>query len=213
MRGVMRDWSDVKQGRLTVIRPSGRDKFGAVLWLCRCECGAEVEKSSGTLAKGVKSCSHACGVATSNKRRARHGMYRTKEYRTWIAIRARCYNPNTRAYAYYGGRGISVCDTWRRSFDAFLSDVGVAPHPRASLDRIDNNGDYCPDNVRWATPKQQMNNTRANVRVSFRGGHHTLAEIAAIAQIPYHQVWQRYTRGLEGEDLVRKHKVGRKPKT
>lgn len=210
--GRKQNWTGKTQGKLMVLSEVGRDAHGNVLWLCRCECGAEVTKSNNNLKGGVKSCSTACGVAESNAARAVHGMWKSKEYSAWINMKRRCLNSNTTHYANYGGRGITVHPVWVDSFKAFLSDVGSAPSPRHSLDRIDVDGNYEPRNVRWATPKVQSNNRRDTLCAAFRGDSTPLADIARIANIPYHQVFQRYQRGLRGEDLITRQKVGRKPK-
>mgnify|MGYP007071600965 CR=1 FL=1 len=213
MRGTKRDWAGVVQGKLTVIREDGRDEHGNVLWWCKCECGTETLKPNRSLAGGVKSCSPACGVAESNANRAKHGMWKSKEYTTWLQIKMRCLNKNNTHYHRYGGRGITICKEWADDFEMFLLGVGRAPTThRASLDRIDNDGNYEPGNVRWSNPKEQSNNRGNNIRVEFRGANMTLAEVARSVGIPYHQVFQRYHRGLRGEDLVTRQKVGRKPK-
>ncbi len=85
----------------------------------------------------------------------------TREYRAWASMKQRCHNPRTPAYPNYGGRGIEVCQSWRDSFEAFLADVGLRPSPKHSLDRIDNDGNYEPGNVRWANWDQQAANRRA----------------------------------------------------
>ncbi len=206
-----KDWAGKVQGKLTVVSDVGRDERGHVLWQCECSCGASVIKTSKDLKSGTKTCSAACGVGDSNRSRATHGMWRSKEYACWAAMKQRCLNPKNKRYATYGGRGIMVHQEWINSFDSFFRDVGPAPSvPRASLDRIDPDGNYEPRNVRWATPRDQSNNLRSNVKVEFRGESLTLAEVARAAGIPYHQVFQRYHRGLTGEDLVVRHKVGRK---
>lgn len=91
--------------------------------------------------------------------RYRHGMTRTPVYRAWVAMLQRCTNPNLPGYSEYGGRGITVCERWR-DFVNFNADMGAKPTPKHSLDRIDNNGNYEPDNCRWSTPKEQINNQR-----------------------------------------------------
>ncbi|HRH15739.1 MAG TPA: hypothetical protein PK225_15490, partial [Azonexus sp.] len=87
-------------------------------------------------------------------------MAESKEYRAWLNMKCRCYNRLSTGYQMYGGRGIKVCAKWRFSFDAFYADVGPAPSPKHSIDRIDTNGSYRPGNVRWATRSVQNKNTR-----------------------------------------------------
>ena len=89
-----------------------------------------------------------------------HNASNTPEYRTWAGMKNRCLNPNNPRYKSYGGRGISVCSEWIESFSAFLSHVGLKPSPLHSIDRINNDGNYEPGNVRWATAKEQARNTR-----------------------------------------------------
>lgn len=104
-----------------------------------------------------------------------HGKSGTKEYKLWLNIKTRCNNPNTPYWDKYGGRGIKVCPKWDLSFEAFLADMGKIP-PGLTLDRIDVNGDYEPENCRWATAKQQGRNKRDNRIVNFQGESMTLAD-------------------------------------
>lgn len=97
-----------------------------------------------------------------------HGKCRTTEYRSWNGMKNRCNNPNDKNYDRYGGRGIRVCDRWNRSFVSFLEDMGEKPEG-TTLDRIDVNGNYEPSNCRWATPLEQSNNQRTNVKVTYKG--------------------------------------------
>ena len=90
----------------------------------------------------------------------RHGLYKTPEYRVWCKIKERCYNSSRKEFPRYGGRGIRLCDEWLNNPAAFVDYVGQRPSPRHSIDRIDNEGNYEPGNVRWATPKEQSRNTR-----------------------------------------------------
>jgi hypothetical protein len=106
-------------------------------------------------------------------------------------MRDRCYNPNHISYANYGGRGISVCERWRERFEHFFADMGMRPGPEYSLDRIDNDGNYEPGNVRWATQKEQGNNRRRNHLVTWGQSTHTIAEWEEITGINRDTIWSR----------------------
>ena len=114
---------------------------------------------------------------------------RTTEYEIWVGIRARVKNPSNKLYPYYGGRGIQVCEQWE-DFSVFLADVGYRPSSQHSLDRIDNDGPYAPDNVRWATRVEQARNRRNNVRVEGI----TLKEACNREGFRYKTVWRWHAR-------------------
>lgn len=112
----------------------------------------------------------------------RVGAQNTRTYKTWCGMITRCTNPRVATYKYYGGRGITVCERWRK-FPAFLADMGERP-AGTSLDRIDNNGNYEPSNCRWATPKIQVRNTSHNRLLEYRGQRRCIAEWVEITGIP-----------------------------
>src|SRR6185312_9555634 len=133
-----------------------------------------------------------------------HGMRFTSEYRIWGGMKQRCLNPKNPSYIYYGGRGIKVCASWLQSFEAFYADMGSRPSTKHTLDRRENNSHYEPGNCYWATPIEQMNNTRRNRIVNIGGENVTLAEAhrRGILAVPAQKVSARVYHGWSIEDAI-----------
>ncbi len=175
-------------GRLTVLRKDAVLERGAATWVCQCTCGKIAIVRQLNLRNGN---TRSCGCYQAETRRIanrKHGKSTTREYRTWDGIKKRCRDPKQHNYKYYGGRGIKVCDRWLHSFENFLEDMGPKPTPYRSysIDRINPNGDYAPDNCRWATAAEQERNKRRllteldikNIKVLLANSNLTDAQIA-----------------------------------
>ncbi len=185
-------------GRLTVISESEARSLHRA-WLCVCDCGETTVALQSNLRRGH---TQSCGCLASELG-STHGASKTPEYRAYINMMSRCYNPKTPLFNRYGGRGISVCAKWRVSFESFAADMGPRPSPKHSLDRVDCNGNYEPGNCRWATQKQQCRNLTNNRIVEFAGEKMTLAEAVEKLGVKYTTVLSRLRRGKSEAESLR----------
>lgn len=183
------DLSGLRYGRLLVtslvyVRPRR--------WSCVCDCGTvKIVQASALTSGNTKSCGCIHREQLSDRNR-KHGMTDAPEYKIWQLMKARCRS-NLERHKNYSGRGIKVCDRWN-SFEAFIADMGPRPSPRHSIDRRDNSGDYEPGNCRWATPEQQMRNTRRNRLMTIAGVTRPLIEWCQEYKAPYHRTRDRMDR-------------------
>jgi len=174
--GTKLNITDKRFGKLVAIRISDKGSDGIYRWLCKCDCGNEyIVKVSALMYGNTKSCGCLQKLVASKNgaTHKKHGCGTvgkiTKEYSTWVRMKNRCYNEKTPSYKYYGGRNIKVCDRWLHSFENFLEDMGNKPTPKYSIERDDVNGDYTPENCRWATNKEQCGNRRTNRWLEYNG--------------------------------------------
>jgi hypothetical protein len=138
-------------GRLTVVSRVENSPEGKAKWRCLCTCGKSTVSVGGNLRLGK---SRSCGclrTETMIQKNGTHLLSDTLEYKIWHGMRRRCFNPDNRGFKDYGGRGITVCDRWRDSFENFIADVGFRPSRSHSIDRINNDGNYEPGNCKWST--------------------------------------------------------------
>lgn len=183
-----------KFGRLTVL---SNEAYGYAR--CRCECGTEKIIMRTKLRIGhTRSCGCLHRETLPNYNRT-HGGFGTVLYRLWQGMITRCTNPNEPSFKCYGGRGIRVCDKWLHDFAAFRTDVGERPSAAYSLDRIDNDGNYEPGNVRWATKSQQMRNNRNTLKIEHGGACMSAVEWSERTGIAAQSIRQRLRRGWNVE--------------
>lgn len=201
--GKLVDLTGQRFGRLKVIRRAGSTKHNKATWHCICDCGNETIVCGAELRHGdTRSCGclqrEWAAAHSDYARKIRNKDLKPKNqtlYQIWYALIARCENPNNKSYTNYGGRGITVCEAWRLDFYAF--QVWAISHGYSkglTIDRIDNNAGYSPENCRWTTYKVQNNNLRTNVFFEFEGERKTIAQWADITGFSPALIWQRIHR-------------------
>ncbi len=202
--GALINLTGRKLGRLTVIRRlENQGQF--VVWECVCECGnTHVAKSRDLLNGDTKSCGclqpDTVRAAMTTHGHTTGGTTST-EYHSYTGMLARCYNPSHKNYYRYGGRGITVCARWLESFENFINDMG--PKPKGySLDRLDNDQGYAPENCEWRTAKQQCRNTRRNIFLTLDGVTKCLSEWSEYLGINYGTLQSRYLKGWSDEKVL-----------
>lgn len=180
-----------KYGMLTVIRRAENAPKGITRWECQCDCGNIVIVRGRNLKNGaVKSC--GCLKSVANKKRSRHNMTGTRLYQAWANIKQRCYHENNPWYKFYGARGIKMCDIWRESFEAFAEwALSNGYQDDLTIERINNDRGYEPNNCKWIGLGAQANNKRSNVKITYKNETHTLSEWCKIYGVEYYLVYNR----------------------
>lgn len=203
------DIAGQKFGRLTALKRC-ESKNKHAMWLCHCDCGNDKIVSLQHLRQGnVKSC--GClnrEIAPERGRKSRigersrkHGDFGTKLYGIWAGMKRRCQNSNTKYYSDYGGRGIQVCEEWQ-DYEPFRTwAVSHGYCEGMSIERIDVDGNYCPENCKWIPIGEQNRNKRLSIRLQYQGKQYTIKEIAQITGLKERTIQGRYERGWKVEDL------------
>jgi hypothetical protein len=193
MGGKEIDLKNQKFNKLKAINYVGNEK-----WLFECDCGKQVIKKTADVKRGtVKSCSRACTTGNPSK----HPLYQT-----WDGIKKRCYQKNATGYQNYGARGIKMCDEWKNSFWAFVDDMGNKPFKACTIERLDNNKNYCKDNCVWATAKEQAKNRRNNIYIAYQNEVYTLFSICKLLNLTHSTVYWRINRSnLSPQEYFNNH--------
>lgn len=193
-----------KYDRLTVL--SYHSTYGGKRHFnCRCVCGNITISSISALRNGK---TRSCGCLQREMAKIyggsnrTHGLSKNRVYQIWAGIKKRCRNKKAQKYHLYGGRGILMDDRWLNSFDEFFKDMGLPPSNKHSIERIDSNGNYTPSNCKWATQREQCNNTSRNRFLSIKGEKITLTNAARMFNIPEHRLRGRLNRGWSVDQAV-----------
>lgn len=203
----MVDLTGRRFGRLTVLsfaRCRGTSGRSHIVWQCQCDCGEMKQTRANNLLSGD---TNSCGCLVKEGCATKHGMARkinrSPEYKIWCSMKDRCGNPKNKHFNRYGGRGVRVCDEWINDFERFYADLGSRPSPKHSLDRRDNDGNYEPNNCRWATGSEQAKNRPPSKKPSrmIRFNGVALADRAQELGISPTTVLRRFKRGIRGDEL------------
>lgn len=191
-------------GRLRAIEHKGRRADGREQYLCKCDCGREIV----VIAKNLKNNNtKSCGCLKRDSWLAAnvtHGKSKTKLYRVWASIKDRCYRSGCKNYHNYGGRGIAMCDEWKDSFQSFYEwATSNGYSPGLTIERMDVDGNYTPDNCCWITAHEQCQNKRNTRRITLNGECHTFKEWAEITGVNYYTLFSRYQAGKPPEEILK----------
>ena len=198
------DLTGKKYGRWTVLGLAHLDKRKRSYYFAECECGNQKIVLGCSMSAGY---SKSCGCLMRERAKARyttHGMHKHPAHKCWMALRQRCNNPNATGYKDYGGRGIKVCARWLESFENFWADMGPTWQEGYSIDRKKVDGDYEPDNCRWATAKQQQRNRRVCRYIETPEGRMTVTDAGERFGVPRRVIFSRLHQGWPEHRLLEK---------
>ena len=193
---LLKDLTGKKFGRLEVTKRTENDKNGRAVFWCKCECGKKIKVSGKSLSAGI---TKSCGCLrrdTTKERATTHGLGAHRIRRTWSGMKQRCENPNNNSYKNYGGRDIKVCEEWKCDFLNFYTwSVGNGYKENLTIERIDVNGNYCPDNCKWITSKEQSMNKTNSVYIEHKGETKHLVEWAVYFGVSHSTIQYHLEKG------------------
>lgn len=204
------DLTNKRFGKIVCIKPLEKNNHGEIVWLCKCDCGNYCKKSSGAFKNISKIAS--CGCMKGKKP---HNVYVDLEnykpiHECYTNMKTRCYNPNYELYSRYGGRGIKVCDEWKNNFKEFYNWAINGWKKELTLDRINNDDDYKPDNCRWVDRVEQANNRHTNYLIKYKGEIKTMAQWSKILKIDYSFIQIRMYKNKTMEEVVEEWNLKKK---
>lgn len=207
-----KDITGKRFGRLTALFKTENNKRNKAMWVCLCDCGKYVIEQASTLMSGkVNSCgcllkewyAHGAEQTGEKSHLYKHGMCYTRINRIYRKIKQRCQNKNSQAYKRYGGRGIRICEEWEKNFISFYEwSIANGYNDSLTIDRIDNDGDYSPDNCRWADMKTQQNNRGNNTIIEIKGIRKTISEWCDEYGTNYRLAYKRIRNGWSPIDAL-----------
>lgn len=194
------DLTGQKFGKLTVVEIAYR-KNKRIFWKCLCDCGNYSYVDGGNLKSGHTS---SCGCLQKELGLApSHHLRFHRLYNIWSLMKKRCINSTDKLFSYYGGRGIKICDEWKNDFKVFYDWAMASGYQEnLTIDRIDVNGNYEPNNCRWITQKEQVRNIRSNHLITYNNETHCIAEWAELYSLPYRTFWKRLKKGWNFEKAL-----------
>lgn len=197
------DLTGKRFGKLVVLKRVDNNKHRQPQWECLCDCGNKTIVVGQKLRKGI---TKSCGcLLYEQKTRLTHGMTGTVLHNRWLNMKSRCFNQKNKRYARYGGRGITICPEWMDFSNFYKWSMENGFSENLSIDRIENDKGYSPENCRWASAKQQANNTSRNVKILYNGEEKTLSEWCELLNLNYKLIHGRmHESGMTFEEAIDK---------
>lgn len=207
---IRNNLSGQRFGRLTVLSLAIDEPYKKKKWLCKCDCGREIEVAGSNLVSGHSTQCKQCQLKAIQCGNVTHNQSCTKLYNVWNGMIQRCTNTNHKSFPDYGGRGITVCEAWH-SFDDFQKwawEHGYGEN--VEIDRIDNDGSYCPENCRWIERIKNARNKSNNKIIVYKGESKTLSEWAAYFGVNYKNLSRNLNKGYTLDEAIQREHTGDK---